>query len=142
MTVVAAPEVLEESEVTIPRLTQIFKSAFFKATVDGDGDLMVQTAGPKVWVKIEEKRKLLSFTSLYGLKESAAEKLKLDLVNKMNDQVILARFSVARPDLLLADYFLPYEEGILPFQIVSAVRLFGQIVPGAIRASDEHGVMA
>ena len=51
----------------------------------------------------------------------------------MNDSVILARFSVTRGQVLMADYYLPFEEGELPYQIVKSLRVFGQVVMRAIR---------
>lgn len=137
----ASAEVLGEDEVTTANLTQIFKRAFFKTSLDKDGDLAVHTDGPRVIVTVDQDRKLLKFMAIYGIKESADQDVKYAFANKMNDDVIMARFSIPRPDVLLADYFLPFEEGIPAFQIVSALRLFARIVPGAIRACDEHDLM-
>jgi hypothetical protein len=79
--------------------------------------------------------------AIYGLKEYMPEPPKHALCNKMNDAVILARFSVARADVLLADYFLSFEEGIIAFQIVNSVRLFGRIVVSTIREYDTEDLV-
>ncbi len=139
----ATAEVLAEDEVTTSNLAQIFKRAFFKPSLDKDGDLTVHTDGPRVIVTVDQDKKLLKFMTIYGVKESARMELKHAFVNKMNDDIIFARFSIpkARPDVLIADYFLPFEEGIPAFQIVYALRLFARVVPGAIRACDENDLV-
>ena len=137
----SAPAFLPEGEVNAQKLAEIFKVAYMKCTIDEDGDLLVQTDGPRVFVSVQEDKKLLKFIAMYGLKESATEEMKMAFVNRMNDGIIFARFSVARADTLMADYYLPYEEGILAFQIVAALRLFGRVVPGAIQACDKDDLV-
>jgi len=136
-------EVLVENEVAKESLAALFKRAFMSTSFDEDGDLIVQTDGPRVFVSVDEEKKLLKYMAIYGVKESSPLELKHAFVNKMNDEIIFVRFSIPeqRPDILMADYFLPYEEGIPTFQIVSAIRLFARIVPGAIRACDDNDLV-
>jgi len=139
----AMAEVLAEDEVTTSNLAQIFKRAFLKTSLDKDGDLIVHTDGPRVIVTLNQDKKLIKFMTIYGVKESARLDLKHTFTNRMNDEIIVGRFSVpkTRPDMLIADYYLPFEEGIPAFQIMSALRLFARIVPGAIRACDENNLV-
>lgn len=136
-------EVLSESEVTKENLVSLFKRAFMSTSFDDDDDLVVQTDGPRVYVTIDEEKKLLKYMAIYGVNESSSLELKYALTNKMNDNFIFGRFSIPeqRPDMLVADYYLPYEEGIPTFQIVSAVRLFAKVVQSAIRASDDNDLV-
>ena len=136
-------EVLGEDEVTTSNLAQIFKRAFLKTDLDEDGDLRVHTDGPRVMVTVDQDKKLLKFMAVYGVKESARLEMKHAFVNKMNDDIIFGRFSIpeAQPDVLIADYFLPFEEGIPAFQIVSALRWFGKVVPGAISQCDDNDLV-
>ncbi len=139
----ATAEVLAEDEVTTSNLAQVFKRAFFKTSIDNDGDLIVQTDGPRVIVTLNQDNKLIKFMTIYGVKESARLDLKHNFTNRMNDEIIVVRFSVpkTRPDMLIADYYLPFEEGIPAFQIVSALRLFARVVPAAIRSCDENDLV-
>ena len=131
-------EVLAEDQVSIESLQQLFKRAFFKASIDEDGDLVVQGEGPRVFVMLLADNKLIKFMCMYGLREDAPMADKLALVNRMNDDVILGRFCVPveRPDLLMADYYLGYEEGVSAYQVINAMRMFGRVVQGAIRLCD------
>lgn len=137
----AAVEVLAETEVTTPNLAQVFKRAFFSTSVDSDGDLIVQSDGPRIIVRIDTEKKLVVFLMMLRIKEAASETTKLNLVNSLNSKLILARFAVPRPDVMTADCTLPFEEGIPTFQIVSTLRLFGRVVVGGVRAFDANDLV-
>lgn len=136
-----AVEVLAETEVTTPNLAQMFKRAFFSTSIDSDGDLIVQSDGLRIIVRIDGEKKLVVFTVMLRVNESATEISKLTLVSQMNNKVVLARFAIPRPDLMIADCTLPFEEGIPTFQIVATLRLFARVVVNAIRICDEHGIV-
>jgi len=134
--------ILPEAGVTPARLQRFFKSAFMKAEVDDDGDVKVKSdVGITVWISIEAERKLLKYVATYGFKEDATEVDRLQLVNTLNDNVILVRFSVPRDDVLMADYYLYYEEGIVPYQIVNTLRHFANITVKAIREYDSDDLI-
>lgn len=139
----ATAEILAESEVTKENIAGLCKRAFMSTSFDKDGDLVVQTDGPRVVVMVDADKKLIKYLALYGVKKSSPLELKHAFVNKMTDTVIFGRFSIPdrRPDVLVADYFLPYEEGVPAFQIVSALRLFARVVPAAIGACDDNGLV-
>ena len=103
----------------------------------------MESEGPKVVVSIQEKHKLIRYVIVYGMNEFGPLDQKLSFVNRMNDDVIFARFSVpeSRPEMLMCDYFLPYEEGVTAFQIVTAMRLFARVVVGAIHACDDDDLV-
>lgn len=136
-------ELLMESDVTKENLAALFRRAFFKTTFDSDGDLVVETDGPRVLVTIDEERRLPKYMAIYGVLEWSPLEEKLELSNALNDKFIFARFSIPekRDDVLIADYFLPYEGGIPAFQIIAAVRLFSRVVPAAIRVCDENNIV-
>jgi hypothetical protein len=137
------PEFIPENDVNADTLAAIYKRAFFKCDKDSDGDLRVQTDGPKVVVAINENNKLIKFMAIYALKENESDDKKLRFLNRMNDTIVFARFSMpeSRPDILMADYYLPYEDGVPAIQVVQAMRVFSKIVVGAIRACDEDDLV-
>jgi hypothetical protein len=134
--------ILPEDQVTSAQLQQFFKAAFMKAEVDEDGDIKVKTdAGITVWISIEGERQLLKYVATYGFKEDATEVDRLQLVNTLNDNVILVRFSVPRDDVLMADYYLYYEGGVIPYQVVNTLRHFANITVKAIREYDTEDLI-
>lgn len=136
-------EIIAEDEVTPENIRNLFKRAFYGASIDDDDDVRIDTDGPLVFVGIRENVKLLRYTTLYGVDESARLESKHAFVNRLNNDVILCRFSISGrdDDTLCADYYLPFGEGILAFQVVSALRWFARIVPNAIRDCDEDNLV-
>jgi len=134
-------EILAEAEVTKENLAQLFKRAFFSTSSGSDGNLIVQSESVRIIVGIDVEKKLLVFTVMFRIKEAAAENAKLNLINNLNHKVILARFCIPRPNLMIADCTLPFEEGIPTFQVVATLRLFSRVIIAAIRAYDEHDVV-
>ncbi len=139
---VMTPELIREDEVATARLHALFKAAFMKAELDDDGDLRVGTeGGPRVWVLINDGRKMLRFMALYAFVEGTPDDQKLELVNAMNDNLIMVRFAVSG-ESLTADYYLSYEEGILPYQIVHSLRAMARVVTNALAEYDTRNIVS
>lgn len=134
-------EVFAEDEVTTSSLTQILQQALYKVSPLNDTHFIVDPDG--VIVSVNQDIKMIRFIAMWDFKESAALKLKHATVNKLNDEVRLVRFSISQsqPDLVYADYYLTFENGILPFQVVHALRLFSRIATYAIQTCDEKGLL-
>ena len=133
---------LREEDVTADNIRQLFKSAFLKAQFDDDGDIMVRMDnGLKVFVIVDEKRKFLKFLAGFGFKEDADEFAKLRLLNELNTHLIFCRFGMLRPEQGVAECFLPFEEGILAFQIVEALRIFARVTLDGIREFDKEDLV-
>ena len=143
MATTSSPEIIAENIVTPETIRDIFRRAYFSTTLDDDGDVRVETDDPIVFVSINANNKLLKYTTVYAFRETTSMEPKLAFVNRMNDELIFCRFSVPEdePDLLMADYYLPFGEGVPAFQIVSALRLFARVVPRAIHDCDENDIV-
>jgi hypothetical protein len=126
-----AAKVLTEDKVNIAKIKEIIESAFLKATLDNDGDLIVHTDnGPRVIISVDEDRKLIRFLLIY---DNESGWFKAEHTNRMNDSYIFARFSVPdQGDRVDIDYFLPFEGGVIAYQLISALRIFARVAPAAI----------
>ncbi len=138
-------DLVEESDLTLERLAKIFARAFLKTNIDSDGDLRVFTDGPSVLVSLQTGvNSFLKFLTVYDFEDNVPLEAKLALVNKINDRMILVRMSVPEnnQDLLVSDYFLPFDGGVVEFQLVSALRLFAKIVLASLKEYDTAGIVA
>ena len=90
-----------------------------------------------------ENLNLLRYVTVFAVKESASTESKFAFVNQLNDDYILCRFSIHghQPDMLIADYYLPFDKGVTPFQIVTSLRLFARVAPDAIRGNNENDLI-
>jgi len=133
---------LREDDVTADNIRQLFKSAFLKASFDDDGDILVRMDnGLSVLVIVDEKRNFLKFLAGFGFKDDADEFEKLRLLNELNANLIFCRFGMLRDGQGIAEYFLPFDEGILAFQIVEALRIFARVTLEGIRNLDKDDLV-
>jgi len=136
-------DLISVNEMSNERLYELFKAAYMKPEYDSDGDVRIK--GPSSFhqiVNIDADKQLIKFIAMFGLKEDRSHHEKLEFINKLNDGVVFSRFSMPREDVLLADYFLAYEEGIMPLQILSSMKWFDKATIGAIRQYDESDLVA
>jgi len=131
-------EIYTEEEMTQETLLNLFRQAFLKTAFTAEGDLVVHTEGPSVLFEINDTLKTLKMMAAYRIRLDTPMEKKLALVNQMNDDVALGRFSIpaANPDFMIADCMLVYENGIAPYTIVASLRLFAKAVSFAIRTYD------
>jgi hypothetical protein len=128
---------IAEENVTPPTILQLFEDAFMKVELDDDNDVRVTTElGTVILIKVHQDKKMLKYLGLFGFRKTANTSDKLTLVNTLNSKVILSRFSMPKEDILLSEYFLPYEEGIPSYQVINGFRLFERVTLGAIREFD------
>lgn len=135
-------EMIAEKDVTPENLAALFKRAFFEVSRDDDGDVVVQTDGPLIFVRVRDN-KLIKYMAVYKLKANTPLERKHAFVNRLNDEVILCRFSVPQQnsDLMIADYYMPFGESVPAFQIVSALRSFSRVVLHALGSYDDDNLV-
>ena len=123
-------------------LIKIFEASFLHTAIDDDGDLCVTSDnGLQCYVLGNAEVPLLKIATLCTLREDADESSKRALVDRLNNEVVLARFTLMADSTLAADYFLPFEFGVEPAQIVSALRWFSRCVVDGIRAFDSENLV-
>lgn len=133
---------LRDDDVTADNIRHLFKSAFLKASFDDDGDILVRMDnGLNVLVIVDEQRKFLKFIAAIGFREDVDEFAKLSLLNELNTNLIFCRFGMLREGQGIAEYFLPFDEGILAFQIVEALRIFARVTLEGIRNLDKDDLV-
>ena len=139
----ATLDLIPETEVTMEKLKSLFDQSFFVTAIDEDGDLAVSTADSRVYLDVRPAIKLIGYSMYYSLNSSASGPLALALANRVNDSLVMVRFSLLKgePHTMVADYHLSFEGGVLPFQIVSTLRTFTGIATRAIREYDEDNLM-
>ncbi len=136
------PDIINPSEMNNEKIYELFKAAYMKPDSDSDGDIRIK--GPSGFhqiISVDSDKQLLKFMSVFGLKENRSREEKLELVNRLNDSVVFSRFSMPRDDVLMVDYFMAYEEGVMPLQIMNSMQWFDKVTIGAIRAYDESDLI-
>jgi len=133
---------INEEKVTPETIQILFDNALIKATVDEEGDIQVTTdMGTVFFVTLLQKQKMLKYLSFFSFKEQLSPEQKLSFLNELNSGVIFSRFSMPKENVLLSEYFLSYEEGIPPYQLLKSFRLFERVTMGAIKRFDTSNLI-
>jgi len=123
-------------------LVTIFRNAAMTVTKDAaSGEVTVEESSFKVIVRLDEPKKLITYTLLFVMEEAASTEERLQLANKLNFEVVLARFYVGPSGHLFADYALSYEDGISPAQVVRGFRWIFATVTGGIQTHDTKKIV-
>ncbi len=133
----------DEKEVTLPFLLDLFRHAQYEASINDDGAFMVlaETALVSIDILMAENVRLIRFTSMYKMKDTASIGQKSAFANKLNNCVIMARFSILETDhqAMNVVYHLPFWGGIDAYHILAAFRLFTYVYAGVPSIMDsEH----
>jgi hypothetical protein len=135
--------IVAAADVTIESLQELLSSSYVTNEIDADGRILATTdSGLKVFLTLNESNKLIKFALGFRIKEDASEEQKLNLANRINDKIILVRYAVPAPEVLVADYFLPYGQGIIPLQIVNSLKLLDKVCLAGIREHDTDSIVA
>lgn len=137
----AQNEVVDEEEINLRTIKTFFDSAFIKSEFDEDGDLKIEDDGLKTFIIVDEEKKMITYFSIWPLRASVPEMKKLQLVNTLNDDLILVRYCMPRPETLWCDYQVLYEGGITPYTIVNNYRMFAKVVKGTAQTKDPDDII-
>jgi hypothetical protein len=135
--------IVPAADVTIENLQELLSSSYVTNEIDADGRILATTdSGLKVFLTLNEQNKLIKFALGFRIKEDASEEQKLELANRINDKIILVRYAIPAPEVLVADYFLPYGQGIIPTQVINSLKLLDKVCLAGIREHDTDGIVA
>ena len=134
--------ILPAADVTIENLQELLSSSYVTNEIDAEGRILATTDnGLKVFVTINEQNQLIKFALGFRIKDDASDEQKLGLANRINDKIILVRYAIPAPEVLVADYFLPYAQGIIPMQIINSLKLLDRVCLAGIREHDTDGIV-
>jgi hypothetical protein len=134
--------ILPAADVTIANIQELLSSSYVTNEIDAEGRILATTDnGLKVFVTINEQNQLIKFALGFRIKDDASDEQKLGLANRINDKIILVRYAIPAPEVLVADYFLPYAQGIIPMQIINSLKLLDRVCLAGIREHDTDGIV-
>ena len=124
------------AEVTLDTLQAAIELAKLEFHREGDDPLRVYLGDDAVSILIHPTQPWVQFVMMVLIDPSAPEALKFETANELNRTWELVRFHIAESDSLVADYVLPFEQGITPMQIVLTMQVFVATVLDALRQSE------
>lgn len=122
-------KLLNENEVTVKSLVDLFESAFIKVTEVNEQSFKVKAKSYTTTISVEFERKLIRlhiwFPAIALSKLSLAEAALI--ANSVNDKYILLYFSASESgENLFIDshYYMSFEEGLICYQLIDITKKF------------------
>ena len=128
---------LEEEQVVVPKLVEIFESAFMEVGSGEEGHFSVKGILFPFFlgVMIDQERKVVRFTDYNRLHRVTQPQAAL-MCNEATRRFMLARYYAFDHEgaiMAAAQYEMSFEKGLIPFQLISNFRLFERVVGSAVQ---------
>jgi hypothetical protein len=131
-------DLISEDSISLQKIAQIFDDAYLDIDRSNSERLIVDTGSCRVLVMFDEEKKIVTFASIWSFKPGR-ESTRLELVNKLNSELILVRFNVtSNSTSLWCDQQFLVKGGISPKWLVFSLKRFGEVCSGAVNMHDEH----
>jgi len=135
-------ELISKDELTSAKLLDVYKRAYFDASLDSDGEVRLSIDGLLMFAVTDPDRGLLRFRLGFSVKSDATRQQLLELCNRINDQLIFIRASFPvsmEPRLgVLLDYYLDTTSGVTGHEIINGTRRFRAVVSGLPPLDTDH----
>ncbi len=139
----AVLEVIGLDELTGSKLLEIYQNAYIDAQLDPDGDIRISLDGLKIFVSVDQGKKVMRLFTMFGAKPGTARQQLLELCNRINDGLLMIRatYPSALPTpALLLDHYVVTEAGLTGLEIVDETRRF-RVVVGSVPPLDTEGIL-
>lgn len=121
--------ILDEKQITLSKLAELFDNAYLDFEKN-DNRIIVNENDINVLINIVTDRKRIPLLAFMTFSNRNTDNM-LKIINKMNDDLILVRFSLNEPDddgtTLVGDYSLSYEHGLIDRHLISSIKTFSLV---------------
>lgn len=128
---------LEENQVTVKKLIEMFEAAFMEVADIEEGRFSVRGVQFPflIGISIDAEKKRIRFTDYNRLHRITLENAAI-LCNEATTGLTLARFYVFEYQeavMAACQYDMSFEKGVIPFQVISNFRLFERVAGSAVQ---------
>lgn len=134
-------EILFPASATVHELKRLFDGAFMDASIDDDGDLIIED-DYRCFLRPDLDGRFLAASAIFDASRHSDEQAKMRFVNRVNDGLMMIRASLTSDGRLYFDYYIPIEGGITRKAVVLAVRRFLSYLAAAMEQDTEDVVVA
>ena len=140
---------IPESSVNLERVFSILKAAFLKTepVIPTEPvpakEIRVRLQNCIALVSVDSSKKLINMHCIFGFRDNATIYEKLAFINLLNQNLIFCRFYTvgAEDQILCSDYYLSYEEGLIPFHLIGALKRLSYITGSGIVTYNERNLI-
>jgi hypothetical protein len=136
------PRVIELSDICNESIAYVLGTAGFTVSVVDNEDIWIEKEGAMPFkIMINETDKMLVFQSSVEINASLPIADKHKFADELN-RALLVRFYIYSDGILVGDYYLSYEHGMLTNQLVHTCNVFQHTFSNALRDKyEKNGVL-
>lgn len=132
-------KIFTEDEVNLTTLQTHFLDSGFHIENHRDNGFGVRSRnGLYILIRVDEKRKYVSFHCYFGLDDKRSELDKLLLIQRYNYDIFLASFSLGKnAEDLIVSYVMSYEMGLIAGQLMHVFRRFSGLLDNIVEDKND-----
>ena len=132
---------ISASEMSNSTVSKVFSDNDWESSASGEG-LKVKTPEGRVFlVEWDTDKNLLAYVAYYNFNAGVTNKQKMELVNRINDEVVFCKAMVDKDGDLRFEYYLHYETGISDRQILDSAKFFIMTTRFAVDKKDPDNLL-
>lgn len=132
---------LAENEITADSFARLCRNALIKTEPSNLCDLFAYPEELKTFVNVDGENKRVDLRAYFQLDERQPRVSKLELINSMNREYLVARFYLAEDDILACASIIPFDDGVSPYFLTSGLQVFAQTVHAAVTSLDVNNLI-
>lgn len=126
---------LAETEITADIVSLICRAARIKTEPSTLCDFFAYPYALKTFVTVNTENQRLDLRAYYQIDSSQPRLALLEMINQLNQEYLAARFYLLDNDTLACASSIPFDGGVTPYFIVTALQFFSQSVAAATSES-------
>lgn len=135
--------ILKPEEVTQDKFVEILKNAAFDIEVN-ESEIYIKDISFPLWLVIDTEKQFILIYTYVKFKETATLNLLNNFSSDCNSTYELIQFSntnyTDKRNYLYGFYYIYYNFGVIPQQIIYTIRKFASIFVTAAREKDTDGI--
>jgi len=138
---VEAPEdrFIDAEDLSSATLRELFQRFGYGAEYDDDGELLVSHPDANMSVVVEPDESYVWLLSVFQTREDAPLAEKYAIVNRVNGVCSMIRFSIADQGYLVAEYMIPYDDGLRESELLLVLDRFSTTLRATVAAHNDLG---
>ena len=112
------------SEINASTIKAVFSDNDWNSSDSGDNIKVTTPEGRVFIVEFDTDKNLFDYVAYYNFNAGVTNKQKMELVNRINDEVVFCKAMVDKDGDLRFEYYLRYETGVSDRQILDSAKFF------------------
>ena len=132
---------ISASEMNSDTVKKVFSDNDWTTADSGDNIKVTTPEGRVFLVEWDTDKSLIAYVAYYNFQAGVTNKQKMELVNRINDEVVFCKAMVDKDGDLRFEYYIRYETGISDRQLLDDAKFFIMTTRFAVDKKDPDNLL-